>query len=168
MPRCPGKLLVQGQVHDWIRLSKNEEFYAGPSGCNGTCANARTGELLTEALRQADQAIDFTQFDNDGPDGMPNSGDDDGFVDFVAFVHPSLGGECAMPDNSSIWSHRWRISNWAGNNSFETNDSSVLGPRIRVDDYVIMPALACDKTTMIPIGVFFPRVRPRIWPSRSL
>ena len=36
-----------------------------------------------EILRQADAEIDFARFDNDGPDGIPNSGDDDGRVDVV-------------------------------------------------------------------------------------
>ena len=27
--------------------------------------------------------VDFGLFDNDGPDGVPNSGDDDGYVDIV-------------------------------------------------------------------------------------
>jgi hypothetical protein len=27
--------------------------------------------------------VDFSQFDSDGPAGVPNSGDDDGYVDYV-------------------------------------------------------------------------------------
>jgi M6 family metalloprotease-like protein len=30
--------------------------------------------------------VDFGRFDNDGPDGLPNSGDDDGYVDFLFIV----------------------------------------------------------------------------------
>lgn len=41
------------------------------------------GFFNQEILRQADQDVDFGRFDNDGPDGIPNSGDDDGMVDFV-------------------------------------------------------------------------------------
>ena len=36
-----------------------------------------------EILRQVDADTDLGQFDNDGPDGVPNSGDDDGVVDYV-------------------------------------------------------------------------------------
>lgn len=147
-------LRVQGEVFDWIRLPQNEAFYAGPAGCNATCSSARLGELLVAALQGVDGDVEFTRFDNDGPDGTPNSGDDDGFVDFVAFLHPSFGGECSnIANNASIWSHRWQLSRWTGQ-TFQTNDASALGPNIRVDDYVIMPALSCDATTMIPIGVF--------------
>ena len=39
-----------------------------------------------EIVDQADRDEDFGQFDNDGPDGVPNSGDDDGYVD-VVFVN---------------------------------------------------------------------------------
>lgn len=149
-----GNLSVNGEVLDWVQLPQNETFYAGPTGCNATCSSARLGELLVTALQGADVGLDFARFDNDGPDGTPNSGDDDGFVDFVAFLHPSFGGECSnTANNTSIWSHRWQLSGWAGQ-SFQTNDASALGPNIRIDDYVIMPALSCDATTMIPIGVF--------------
>ena len=40
-------------------------------------------QFATEILRQVDREVDFGAFDNDGPDGAPNSGDDDGFVDYV-------------------------------------------------------------------------------------
>ena len=41
------------------------------------------GRFVSEVLRQVDADVDFTQFDNDGPDGVPNSGDDDGRVDYI-------------------------------------------------------------------------------------
>ena len=41
------------------------------------------GTFNEEILRKVDQDVDFSQFDNDGPDGIPHSGDDDGTVDFV-------------------------------------------------------------------------------------
>ena len=45
-----------------------------------------------ETLEELDDGtIDWGQFDNDGPDGIPNSGDDDGFVDVLAVMHPTPG-----------------------------------------------------------------------------
>ncbi len=41
------------------------------------------GVFASEILRKADRDVDFSRFDNDGPDGLPDSGDDDGFVDVV-------------------------------------------------------------------------------------
>ena len=143
---------VSGEVFDWVPLPQNDVFYAGPAGCNGICTSARLGEMLTAALAGIDQTVDFSRFDNNGPDNMPNSGDDDGFVDFVAFVHPESGGECGGV-NDNIWSHRFSIQSWTGAN-FETDDVGQQGINILVDDYVIMPAFACDGQTMIQIGVF--------------
>ncbi len=43
----------------------------------------RFGAFNLEILAQADRDTDLGRFDNDGPDGVPNSGDDDGYVDVV-------------------------------------------------------------------------------------
>ena len=47
------------------------------------------GTFNLEVLRKADQDVDFGRFDNDGPDGFPNSGDDDGYVDFLFLFLPA-------------------------------------------------------------------------------
>jgi M6 family metalloprotease-like protein len=44
------------------------------------------GEFSLEILAAADAEVDFSRFDNDGPDGIPSSGDDDGLVDAVFIV----------------------------------------------------------------------------------
>ena len=43
----------------------------------------RYAQFNREILEQADGDTDLGRFDNDGPDGVPNSGDDDGYVDVV-------------------------------------------------------------------------------------
>ncbi|MGH7492104.1 MAG: hypothetical protein ACREOO_06875 [bacterium] len=43
-------------------------------------------------LDKADDVINFANFDNYGPDGTPNSGDDDGFVDILFFAVVNHGG----------------------------------------------------------------------------
>jgi M6 family metalloprotease-like protein len=151
---------VTGTVHPWKKLDKTADFYAGTpvpgvGMCNGLCDTAQTGQFLKDVLDKYGDQIDWTQYDNDGPDGIPNSGDDNGFVDFVAFVHPGIGGECqAVPNNNNIWSHRATYSGWFGGLNYETKSKGKNGQNIRINDYVIMPALACDGTTMIQIGVF--------------
>jgi M6 family metalloprotease-like protein len=147
-----GAFNVSGTVFDWLALPKANAFYSGPLGCNGLCSSSNVGEMLVTALDEIDTQIDFRRYDNDGPDNVPNSGDDDGFVDFVAFVHPNSGGECGG-SNDSIWSHRFSINSLTGAN-YETKDAGKLGANIQIDDYVIMPALACSGGTMISIGVF--------------
>jgi M6 family metalloprotease-like protein len=143
-----GRFTVTGTVFPWKQLSKDDTYYE--DACNGLCAAGKIPEFLKETLDAADASVDFSKYDNDGPDGIPNSGDDDGYVDFVAFVQPESGGECG---NSNIWSHRWSYSGWTGSD-YTTKDPKAGGGFIKVNDYVIMPALACDGSTMIQIGVF--------------
>jgi M6 family metalloprotease-like protein len=142
---------VTGTVFDWKSLPSPDTFYEGGSGCNGICNTSKVSNLLKDTLDANDAAINFAQYDNDGPDGLANSGDDDGYVDFVAFVHPENGGECGS--NNNVWSHRWNYSGWTGGD-YTTTDPKSGGGFIKVNDYVIMPALACNGSTMIQIGVF--------------
>jgi M6 family metalloprotease-like protein len=153
-----GHFTVTGNVEEWKTVSRDDAYYEGEDQiegnrivtCNGVCAEARLGEMLEEVL-SLNTNIDWAQYDNDGPDGRPNSPDDDGFVDFVAFVHPEMGGECL--ENRNIWSHRSSLSE-LDRRTFETTARRPNGGRIRIDDYVVVPGLACDERTMIQIGVF--------------
>jgi M6 family metalloprotease-like protein len=143
-----GRFEVNGQVLPFKTLKNRRNFYT--STCNGLCQQARVPDMLKETLT-LNAGLDWGRFDNDGPDGRPNSGDDDGFVDFVAFVQPNVGGECGA--NPHIWSHRFSLSGWSVT-PFATTSAKSGGGTIMVDDYVIMPAKACDGKTMIQIGVF--------------
>jgi M6 family metalloprotease-like protein len=142
-----GDLNMTGTVYGWTTLANVDTYYEG--GCQGLCGSAKVGELIVEALTAHDPAVDFGIYDNDGPDGVPNSGDDDGYVDFAAFVHPEAGAECG---NSNIWSHRWGLSGWGG--VYTSDDDAAGGGKIKVDDYVIQPAYNCGGATVIDIGVF--------------
>src|SRR5687768_17683296 len=99
-------------------------------------------ELRIEALKAADDSIDFSLFDNDGPDGRPNSGDDDGYVDFLAVMHPLSGAEC----NGSldlVWSHKWNLQSAAGQpyvtRTPSRNPAPGRPPNVLIDDYTIQP-----------------------------
>ena len=114
--------------------------------------------MISESITQSDVAIDFSQFDNDGPDGIPNSGDDDGYVDLVVFVHPESGGECSA-GSTNIWSHYRQYKNLLGaplSPILATNDASnsAFTSVILVNDYTIQPARNCNDTAAIDIGVF--------------
>ncbi len=139
------------QAGGLFQVANDDTYYEGPSGCNGLCSTANTGEYLKELLDAADPWVDFAQFDNDGPDGIANSGDDDGYVDFVGFVHPEKGAECGGNDN--IWSHRWVYEGWWGV-PYTTSDAAASGGFIKVSDYTIQPLLACDGTSLNAIGVY--------------
>jgi M6 family metalloprotease-like protein len=150
-----GALNLTGTVYDWVTVSNIDTYYEG--GCNGLlCPTAKTGQFIKEILQLKDPSVDFGLYDNDGPDGLPNSGDDDGFVDFVAFVHPEVGGECGT---TNIWSHRWVVAGWPEFNDqpWTTNDPRTGGGLIMVWDYTIQPALGSANgcgTGINEIGVF--------------
>lgn len=139
-----GLLHVEGTVSPWIRLSNSARHYL-PESHYGWAQFGRTPELRIEALRAADDSIDFSAFDNDGADGKPNSGDDDGFVDFVAFVYAL---PCPTRSRAgAIWPHR------AAMMPVDTKDESVLGGKIKVADYVILPAVDPQTCGPMHIGV---------------
>lgn len=140
--------VVYPQAGGLLQVSQSDTYYE--AGCNGLCGTAKTGEYLKELLDGTDPTVDFGQFDNDGPDGIPNSGDDDGYVDFAAFVHPETGGECG---GTNLWSHRWVYEGWWGV-PYTTDDPAAAGGFIRVSDYTIQPILSCDGTSIIEIGVY--------------
>ena len=114
-----------------------------------TAPSCRT-MLKLGVWRPIDASVDFRQLDNDGPDGVPNSGDDDGYADFVAFVHPEKrrrmrcrGERRREPEylvaplgTSQLGVHR----------SSRRGTSASSGAKIKVDDYVITPAFDCDGT----------------------
>jgi M6 family metalloprotease-like protein len=54
-----------------------------PTAYVRTVGTGQYGRFVGEILRQVDRDVDLSAFDNEGPDGVPNSGDDDGYVDHV-------------------------------------------------------------------------------------
>ena len=139
-----GLLQVQGQVSPWIRLPKPASHYLPPERY-GWGQFGRMPELREEVLKRADRHLDFSQFDNDGPDGIPNSSDDDGYVDFVAILYAT---PCPGDYRSGgIWPHR------AAMPPFETDDHTPSGEPIRIADYVILPATEQGTCAPLHVGV---------------
>jgi M6 family metalloprotease-like protein len=145
-----GALTVTGMVTDWVTVSQVDAYYEGTG--NGLGSDGKVGQFLLEVLTANDPTIDFSTYDNDGPDGIPNSGDDDGYVDFIAFAHSESGGECV---NANIWSHSWALSAWAdfSFDAYETDDTAAGGGFILIDDYTMQPGYSCADN-MIEIGVY--------------
>jgi len=56
----------------------------------------RFGQFVLEILEQVDAEIDLSRFDSDGPDGIPDSGDDDGLVDAVFVIASSTPANFLM------------------------------------------------------------------------
>jgi M6 family metalloprotease-like protein len=139
-----GLLEATGALTSWIPLSKPAAHYL-PRDKFGWGQFGRMSELRGEALRVADQQFDFAEFDNDGPDGVPDTDDDDGFVDFVAFVYAlPCSGETRA---GAIWPHR------AAMPPFETKDLNHRGEPVRIADYVILPAVDPQTCGPMHIGV---------------
>lgn len=139
-----GLLRVEGAVTPWVQLRHDARYYLTEAEF-GWARFGRTSELRVEAIQAADRSVDFAQFDNDGPDGKPNSGDDDGHVDFVAIVYA-----LPCPDDSragAIWPHRGATA------PLETNDAAANGGNIRIADYVILPAVDPQSCGPMHIGV---------------
>ncbi|MBD3290728.1 M6 family metalloprotease domain-containing protein, partial [candidate division KSB1 bacterium] len=144
-----GSFTLDGDVFGWYQAPGTQSFYANrESGLAGGAP-----QFVMDLAILADSEVDFGKYDNDGPDGIPNSGDDDGTVDALVIVHTGGGAEAGDSDN--IWSHRWSLSG-GGVGVYTTNDPRANGGRIRINDYIIQPELSGDGTQndLIEIGVF--------------
>ena len=139
-----GVFAMSGQVLDWGTLPNPASYYEPV----GTDQFGKTDEFLRDALMAADGATDFGAYDNDGPDDVPNSGDDDGFVDTAAFIYASEAKSCGGP---GIWPHRWVYEAWWPA-AFMTNDVSANGGFIQVSDYIIQSGLACSGPGIMASG----------------
>jgi M6 family metalloprotease-like protein len=155
-----GAFSIQGDVFPWVKLKNPEDSYTGPAnGCNGgPCNGINSGAAIAamqagmaEAIDSLDAAVNFSQYDNDGPDGIPNSGDDDGFVDMVMFLHSEIGGECGPATNNHIWAHKFFLQ--AGKT---TNDARNGGGFIGISDYYVQGAVggetSCTPGVLMPPG----------------
>ena len=75
-----GQLRVEGTVlpKRYTSSDPHSAYLAKVPGQKGSYH-----KFTRNILEQVDVDVDLTQFDNDGPDGIPNSGDDDTAVDFI-------------------------------------------------------------------------------------
>ena len=103
-------------------------YAAGRRGTGPYPGNAQ--KLVEDAVRLAeaqDPTLDWREFDNDGPDGIPGSGDDDGQVDGLIVVHAGSGYEETGNPND-IHSHFWNVV-----------DEALIVDGVRVFQYNITP-----------------------------
>lgn len=161
-----GSITIEGRVFPWVTADSTDAYYE--DGCNGIgvlgpCPErpvSRFGQLLLRTLdlvsQGAGSSSTWSDFDNDGPDGRPNSGDDDGFVDFVTFLQADRDGAC--PNSPHIWAHRFVIRAWNGGSPYVTRTPWMGHPGqfIKVDDYIMQSAVggttSCDGSSIMPIG----------------
>jgi len=111
-----GRLIVSGRVtSDWLVMPHSYAYYTNNESGLDFGAYPRSSQKLAEDAMDAAYGSfgqDLSYFDNDGPDGIPSSGDDDGYVDATIVIHPGQGAEVApIPqENFLLWSHEAGIS----------------------------------------------------------
>lgn len=146
-----GRVSLIGDVFDWVRAPEGRSRFWVTNGSSGL--QSRTHTFIRDILT-ANDGVDWGLYDNDGPDGVPNSGDDDGLVDALAVIQPTAGAECGGSDSENrIWSHKWSLA-VNGAAPFQTSTPAAGGGFVRVNDYFIQPVFSCNETDLAEIGVF--------------
>ena len=75
-----GNFSVDGDAGGWYNSSSTMQQ-----------AVDNTREYVSNVASLADGDFDYGLYDNDGPDNIPNSGDDDGYVDGIIVVYSGCG-----------------------------------------------------------------------------
>jgi M6 family metalloprotease-like protein len=137
-----GRLRVQGQVLP--------SRYASRYG-KGIYVSRQPGELgqydrfVLEVLGKADRDIDFRLYDNDGPDDQPDSGDDDGIVDYLFIVLNSV-------PSGFILGGATGVAGFGFDDDFVTGDIGATGEAIRIGGGGHRGTLLSGKTFEQTIG----------------
>jgi M6 family metalloprotease-like protein len=133
-----GSYDITGEAYGWLHDAESyydtfdDGNFGGSGGARGVCIAAT---LL------ADPEVDFGAFDSDGADGIPNSGDDDGYVDACVVFCSQLGGHDTL-DPSDIWPVIVSVDP-----PYETDDAAQGGGVIKIDHYSIQPEINLDYPT---------------------
>lgn len=112
-----GQLTLNSTIVDWYTTTNTESYYAdGESALLGNLE-----EALVEALNNADNAIDFSQYDSDS----------DGVIDAITFVHSGYAAEFGGIDAygastaDRVWSHKASISTWTSTEGVTVSDYNI-------------------------------------------
>lgn len=87
-----GRLVLDGRVLGWYRMPlRYEQYVAGVAGRGVYPFNSQG--FVEDAVRAADPVVNYALYDNDGGDGVPDTGDDDTMIDLLLCIHAGSGGE---------------------------------------------------------------------------
>jgi len=130
-------------VEGWTTAAQKVEYYTSseiyPRSASG---------FAREILVKADKDIDFGEYDNDGPDGIPDSGDDDGAADAVMIVF------AGYPSGYTAKNALTPVQLDLMENAVETNDRSYSGKVIIVRTVFLVPELKpAPGNAISPIGL---------------
>ena len=139
------RFTLVGEVTNWVQTGVSSTELGQP----GVNSPSREGDYVLEAVRAVDDLVDFGRYDNDGPDGFPNSGDDDGIVDGgIVVMNANRNTHCGIPGATGLHPHAftaWRDKNGV---RFRTGDTHQTpkdtAPRgIEIGAYVLQGVLSC-------------------------
>ena len=136
-----GLFSVVGDVFPWVRTGLTLAEVAGAEF--GLGDDAKMNDYLIEAIDLLDPEVDWGLYDNDGPDRVPNSGDDDGVVDVVTVEFLEVAASCGGTGTSAIWPHRFVVRN-ADGQPHATQDASANGGPILVSSYITQSVSDCS------------------------
>ena len=139
-----GRFTIAGAVTPWMKLPGTKASYG-----------RQQTPFVRDILVRADSTVDWRLYDNDGPDGRPNSGDDDGYVDLAMLVHPMADGVCRTDALGGPIATGFRVSQTPAFNgtAFVTRRIGANGQPIKVDDYVITAALHCGGSGVASVNI---------------
>jgi M6 family metalloprotease-like protein len=150
-------ITIDGNVFGWVHTAFTKAFvgqncHGALPGCTSNPATHFGAWLVAalDSLNSVAHQVDWSQYDIDG----------DGFVDFVTFIHPTIGGECGPGNGATpadIWAHRYYLGALRGAPYVtKTPWPGHAGQFIRIDDYIIQSARGgssgCNTGSMMPVG----------------
>lgn len=150
-----GKFMLDGGVAEWVRAACRHSDFVNRDGVQGTIDDygldispsalqpsicqypLNVWGLVAMAVELADDQVDFSRYDNDGPDGIPDSGDDDGFVDALIVVHAGPGAETlgTLPNSINfIWSMQSDLD-------YYSPTRNTVADGVRIGPFALVPEL---------------------------
>ena len=131
---------LRGDVTNWFQSSVTVAAARGP----GPLSVEGEQPYVIEAIEHAAAIVDYGRYDNDGPDGKPNSGDDDGLVDGGVVI---LNSELNVYCSGGRGPHPHALTQWrVGGQPLATRDPRPGGGFVSVGGYVLMSATGCSPT----------------------
>ena len=136
-----GQLILSGSVYGWFEVDNPVDYYSETAWDSSSFPQNIDG-FVTDAVSRADQFVDFSQYDNDGPDNVPNSGDDDGYVDALMIVYAGEYGE------NNLRGVQGSLGGWGGGSVYTTDDPSLNGENLKIRTFTLVPELVESDLTI--------------------
>jgi M6 family metalloprotease-like protein len=156
-----GQFSISTSAYGPYTAPQTQAYYVNGDNGLGTDYPTNAGGFVEAIITNADTnssvffpaGVNFGDFDNDGPDNIPNSGDDDGFVDGVFIIVPD--GDASDGDADNMWGHQSGLSSSTGG-TYTTNDNAFNGGKIQINEYVIVGGEKGNGTLNVikPIGLY--------------